>query len=355
MVHTPSAPSATQTAAAQAEYNQNTAETQQLLNMTNQVTPYGTLTYDQTGNSTFTGADGKTYTVPQYTQTTTLNPQQQATLNSTESAAGNIANTADSLSSSGLSSLSQPVDTSGAPALQTSLGSDYSTSPGSNYTSSLGSGYQTSYGGDVGQQYDEAKNAVLNQLTPTLDRQADQTKSSLIASGIRPGTAAYTAAQQGIDDSYTRAANQATMSAQDVENQLNTQAGQQAQFTDSALTNQMQSQNSAALAGQSFTNSADLQNAEFGNSANSQWLQNYYTQRDQPLNELGALLSGSQVSNATTGASSTPQTNVAGVDYSGLVEQNYQDQLSAANQTNSGLFSLGTGLMGVGGSYLGRK
>lgn len=355
MVSTPKAPSATATAAAQAEYNQNTATTQQLLNMTNQVTPYGTLTYNQTGNSTFTGADGKTYTVPQYTQTTTLNPQQQATLNSTESAAGNIANTANSLSASGLSSLSQPVDTSGAPTLQTSLGSGYSSSPGGNYSTALGSGYTTSFGGDTSQAYQDAKNAVLDQYTPTLDRNSEATRAREIASGIRPGTAAYTANEQTIGDNYTRAADQATQTAQSVENQLFNQQAQQAQFTDSSLLNQMDAQNSASLQGQQFSNSALLNNANFDNSANSQWLQNYYTQRDQPLNELSALLSGSQVTNATTGASSTPQTNVAGVDYSGLVEQNYQDQLNQSNQLTSGLFSLGTGLMGVGGSYLGRK
>lgn len=374
MVSTPKAPDPTATAAAQAQYNQNTAVTQQLLNMTNQVTPYGTLTYNQTGNSTFTGADGKTYTVPQYTQTTTLNPEQQATLNQTQAAANNIAQTANSLSSSGLSSLGSAVDTSGAPALQTSLGSRYSSSPGSNYSTSLGngyttglgSGYQTSFGGDVLQAYNDAKNAVMDQYTPTLDRNAEASRAQMVASGIRPGSAAYSANEQTIGDNYTRAADQATQTAQSVQNQLFNQQEQQASFGNSALLNQAQfgnesalnqfnAQNNASLTGQQFSNSALLNSANFNNSANSQWLQNYYTQRDQPLNELSALLSGAQVNNATTGASSTPQTQVGGVNYSGLVENNYNQQLQQSQGMTSGLFSLGTGLMGMGGSYLGRK
>jgi hypothetical protein len=74
----PAPPDPVATAAAQGNMNQNTATTQQLLNMTNQVTPDGSLTYNQSGNNSFTGADGKSYTVPQFTATQTLSPTQQA-------------------------------------------------------------------------------------------------------------------------------------------------------------------------------------------------------------------------------------------------------------------------------------
>lgn len=364
MVSTPKTPSASATAQAQSEYNTNTAITQQLLNQTDQVTPYGNITYSQDGNQTYTGADGKTYTVPKFTQTTTLNPEQQSTLDQTQTAANNIAQTANSLSSSGLSSLGQAVDTSGAPALQTSLGSGYSSSPGSSYSTSLGngystslgSGYNTSFGGDVTSAYNDAKNAVMDQLTPTLDRNAEASRAQAVASGVRQGTAAYSANEQTIGDNYTRAANQATETAQSVQNQLFNQQEQQAAYTDSALLNagnytnsaalnQLNAQNNASLTGQQFSNSALLNSANFNNSANSQWLQNYYTQRDQPLNELSALLSGSQVTNANTSTSSTPQTSVAGVDYSGLVNQQYQSQYQKYQNEMSGISSVGTGLL----------
>src|SRR6185312_2492518 len=77
----PAPPDPVATANAQQNLNQNTATTQQLLNMTNQVTPQGSLTYNQTGSKSVTGADGKTYTVPQFTATQTLSPTAQGLLN----------------------------------------------------------------------------------------------------------------------------------------------------------------------------------------------------------------------------------------------------------------------------------
>src|SRR6187549_781608 len=73
----PAAPDPVATAKAQGDMNQNTATTQQLLNMTNQVTPDGSLTYNQSGTNSFTGADGKVYNVPQFTATQTLSPTGQ--------------------------------------------------------------------------------------------------------------------------------------------------------------------------------------------------------------------------------------------------------------------------------------
>lgn len=67
------------------------------------------------------------------------------------------------------------------------------------------------------------------------------------------------------------------------------------------------------------------------------------TNRNQPIQELSALMSGSQVSQPTFGA--TPQTGVGGVDYTGLVNNQYQAQSQQASAMNGGLFGLlGTGL-----------
>lgn len=72
-------------------------------------------------------------------------------------------------------------------------------------------------------------------------------------------------------------------------------------------------------------------------------LQTALTNRNQPINELSALMSGSQVGMPQFGA--TPQTGVAGVDYTGLVNNQYQAQMQQANAGMGGLFGLlGTGL-----------
>ena len=89
-MESPKAPDPYATAKAQGEMNQNTATTQQLLNMTNQVTPDGNLTYNQTGTNSFTGADGKTYNVPQFTATQTLSPTQQILKDLTDKTKTNV-------------------------------------------------------------------------------------------------------------------------------------------------------------------------------------------------------------------------------------------------------------------------
>ncbi|MGR6800578.1 hypothetical protein, partial [Aeromonas veronii] len=70
------------------------------MNNTNQVTPDGTLNYDQTGtykwNDPYTG---KTYDVPKFTATTTLSPQQQAIKDQSDQTNLNLGKLANSQSS----------------------------------------------------------------------------------------------------------------------------------------------------------------------------------------------------------------------------------------------------------------
>ena len=75
----------------------------------------------------------------------------------------------------------------------------------------------------------------------------------------------------------------------------------------------------------------------------SQAMQEAYAERNQPLQEISSLLSGSQIQ--APQFVNTPQANVAGVDYTGLVNNNYNAQLQASNAKMGGLFGLlGTGL-----------
>lgn len=62
--------------------------------------------------------------------------------------------------------------------------------------------------------------------------------------------------------------------------------------------------------------------------------------RNQPLNELMALLSGTQVDNPAAMSAPTPQTQVGGVDYAGMVQQNYQQQMQNRGSMLGGLFGL---------------
>ncbi|ANL02702.1 putative peptidase_S74 domain-containing structural protein [Rhizobium phage RHEph18] len=87
-------------------------------------------------------------------------------------------------------------------------------------------------------------------------------------------------------------------------------------------------------------------------NGHQQAVQDILTQRNQPLNEISALMSGSQVGMPQFGAG-TNQPSLPTVDYSGLVEQNYQNQLGAYNTQMQQSNSLIGGLFGLGGKLIG--
>jgi hypothetical protein len=106
--------------------------------------------------------------------------------------------------------------------------------------------------------------------------------------------------------------------------------GQQEQLQQDTYANSMYSQ-----ASQNILNSANSYN------------QNQVTERNQPVNELSALLSQSQVSNPTFQQTQTPQ--IPTTDFAQIQQQSYQDQLAASQQSNSLMGSM----FGLGGSILG--
>lgn len=84
------------------------------------------------------------------------------------------------------------------------------------------------------------------------------------------------------------------------------------------------------------------------------------TERNQPLNEITALMSGSQVSQPNF--TQTPSTSVAPVDYSGMSQFGYGQQMEAykqkvgtQNALMGGLFGLAAAPLGGFGSAMGRK
>jgi hypothetical protein len=239
-----------QTAQAQAGLNQSTAISQQLLNQTNQVGPWGSTTYNQTGTNSYTDSSGKTVSLPQFTQTTNFSPQQQAIFDKTQSAQTNLADLANDQSAKMKDYLADPFKFDNQDA------ADWS--------------------------YDLASSRIL----PQQQKNEQALRAQLVNSGLRPGTQAW-------DSEMSRQ----SMANTDQLNQL-------------ALTGRAQA---------------------FGEAQAT---------RAAPINELSALLSGSQVGSPTGGFSATPQASVAGVDYTGLVNQQYQQKAAASGGALGGLFGL---------------
>lgn len=249
---TPQAPDPQQTANAQAGMNRDTAMTQAQLNMVDQQGPYGSLKYSQSGNNTFIDSNGKTVTTPKYTATTSLSPAQQKILNQTQAAELNLGTIANERSNFLKEYLAQPFDVNTATE-------------------------------------DKINELGSARLDPRFAREQDALRTQLVNSGIRPGTAAYTAAMGDFGQTKNDAYNQLALTGRQ-------QAFQEASY-----------------------------------------------ERNQPLNEIGALLSGSQVQ--APQFVNTPQTQVGGVDYTGLVNNQYNQQVNSSNAAMGGLFGLlGTGL-----------
>lgn len=257
----PPAPDPKVTAEAQGAMNQNTATTQQLLNMTNQVTPDGTLTYSQTGNNSFVGADGKTYTVPQFTATQTLSPTQQLLKDLADKTKTNIGNI------------------------------------GVQQSQKIGDLLST----NVNLNNDAIESRLMElgtkRLDPQFARDEESLRTRLANSGIRAGSDAWNAEMQRFGQTKNDAINQLLLSGR-------------------------------------------------GQAVNE-----ILTERNQPLNEIASLMSGSAVSQPNF--TSTPQTSVGGVDYAGMVQNNYnaamdkyKADVSANNAAMGGMFGLGGTLAG---------
>jgi len=124
--------------------------------------------------------------------------------------------------------------------------------------------------------------------------------------------------------------------------------------TSQQLTNAAQGQNySQGLNSANFTNAAqnqlfnqNLAGAQFANTAQQQALAQALQQRNLPINEITALMSGSQIQNpqftpyspTTVGAAPIAQTTQNA--YQGALN-NYNQQVGSNNANTAGLFSLG--------------
>lgn len=242
----PKAPDPKATADAQAQMNRETAITQAGLNSTNQVTPWGNLTYTQSG----TWDDG----TPQFTATTSLSPEQQELYNLSTATQKNLGNIGVEQSGKIRDLLNSPIDMSNE-AVESRLF-------------------------DLGSK----------RLNPVFAEREGQMRQDLLNRGIREGTPAFEAEMRRFNESRNDAFNQ------------------------------------LALTGR------------------GQAMQELLTSRNQPINEITALLSGSQVQSPQF--QSTPQTPVSGVDYAGLVSNNYNQQVAANNSMLGGLAGLGGSLIG---------
>src|SRR3954466_15486259 len=197
----PTPPDPIRTAQGATSTNVATAIANANLNNVNQVTPNGSLNYNQTGNFAWTDpVTGSSYNIPQCTATQTLSPQGQAIQGQTQAAQYNMAGMANAQSAKISGLLSNNMDFSGAPTAgnPSSIGSV----PKAATSFDSGPAIQTSLGsfGDITQDYgpsdgysadrQRVEDSLMARMNPQLQQQQRALEQQLADQGIRYGSQA---------------------------------------------------------------------------------------------------------------------------------------------------------------------
>jgi hypothetical protein len=286
----PQAPDPAKTSAAQTQSNVQTAIANATLGATNQVTPYGSLTYTKTGGEQV----GDNF-VPSYTATQTLSPQQQAIMDQQQALQRQALGLAPTVLENVNRSIAQPLNFDGLPAMA----------------------------GDQAKFRDEAYNALTARSTDSINRAVGLKETALRNQGVAEGSVAWNRAMQPFEQSRVDASQQGTINAGNLAGQNITQA----QAVRNQAINEMLTQRNQPLQDYStlmgFT--GGVQNPQFVNP-----MQGTVSPTDVAGN-INAVYAG-ELQNA---------------------QARYQGQLQAAQQASaSGNAAMG-GMMGLAGAGIG--
>lgn len=385
----PEAPDPIATGRAQTATNVATAIANLYGGQVNQITPYGSLNYTTTGWEEIPDGNGGTIRIPMRTATQSLTPAGQRIQNNTigaQTALSGAAQTAaqrmQGLMGQGINTASLPARAV-APTLSRAPSGDYSArgsiaDAGSiqNNIAGAGQGIRSTYSvADRGQ----VEQALMSRLNPQLAQDRATRENNLRQQGITPGSAAWDREMNTLNQQSTDARMQAILAGGQEQSRLAGLYGQQAQFENAAqaqrfgqvatagqFANAAQAQrfgqNAArtsvfndaqganyqrAMGNAAFNNQAALDQYRLADQARSGALQEQVGLRNQQLNEIQALLGGSQVQSPNF--VNTPGLNMPTTDYAGLIQQNYANQMGQYQQQMNSWNGLWGGLLGLGG------
>lgn len=336
----PPAPDYTAAAQATAQSNLQAAQQQTAANRPTQITPWGTSAWSK-------GPDDA------WTQNISLSPQEQQALNDQMGIQSGKSGLAQGMMGRLGEATAQPFDWSN----MTSMGGvpqagglqATSTQPGQ----PLQAGNLDATG-DMGRQRIEQQ--LFQRMAQPHAQQQSALDTQLAGMGLQRGSEAWGREQQRLGDQQSREMYDAMQTAGTEQSRqfgMAQQAGaqnfgQQAQAGAQNFGQQLQSnaQNfgqQQSMLGQNF--GQQMQSANYQNQLRQQQIQEQQLQRSLPLNELNALLTGSQVAQPSFGGFSQ-QGNAGGVDYSGAAQQQYGAGVAGYNagqQQSQGLMQgLGT-------------
>ena len=225
--------------------------------------------------------------------------------------------------------------------------------------------------------------AIMSRLQPQLTQNENATRQRLANQGLVTGGEAYNNEMRTMGQNRNDLELQAAAQGINLDAMMNQQGFEQAaargQFGNEAQLNQFQAalQNAGMgntalqqdyqnqLAAQTAQNAAVAQNfnqqlnlAQFGNAAQQQSLEQQLALRNQPLNQITGLMSGSQIQmpqfQGYQGANIAAAPIYQGVQdtFQGQMDQ-YAIRQQAKNNLTSGLMGLGGSAMGAAGMFAG--
>lgn len=338
----PAAPDYTAAAEKQGESSKNITEQQTWANRPDQVTPFGTQTWDS--NPEYDPVTGQT--LNKWTQTTNLDPDSQHALDSQLQLQSGRSDLANSLFPRAQSEFGSAMDwdhftnAGGTPNLQ-------QTNP---------EGYQRSIGDTP--SYDKAAgDAIYNQWSdrqePLMKQASSEMDTKLRNQGLKPGDEAYDRAMTNLNnqqgDARTQATYQATIGAGSEASRMQGMDLSAGNFANQATG----AANQAQLTAKNQNFNQNLQQSQYQTQQRQQQIAEAMQKRGFSLNEINAIISGQQV-----GMPSMPGFNQASksdtVDYSGAAKDQYSAALDAANAKNAGISNV-AGLAGTAMMFSDRR
>lgn len=342
----PKAPDPKETASASTSTNVGTAIANSWLNNTNQITPDGNLTYNQSGsykwNDPYTG---KTYDVPTFTATQTLSPQQQAIKDQNDQTNLNLGKLANSQSGRLNDLLGKPFSLDGAPA----AGDPSKIADPTYQNFDKSPNLKTSYVDDFSQDRQRVEDTLMTRLQTGLDKDRLAMEQRLADQGIQSGSQGYKNAMDDYSRSKNDARSSAILSAGQEQSRLAGLARDQATFGNNANQQMWQNnfnatQGNNSISGQKFQDAQKKFDAQ--NVARDKYISEQFALRNQPINEIIGLMNGSQVQHPNF--VNTPGQQIATTDVGGLINTNYQQRLGAYQQQMAQSQGLLGGLFGLG-------
>jgi len=303
MVSSPSPPDPYATAAAQNQQNQQASQYSTVAQNANEVNPYGTVSYKAIEQVPVYGANGQiTSYAPRYERTTALSPDQQKLMGLETQSKYNMGTAGVEQSAKLREHLNKAIDPSQWQAWQTGVkAQDLRQDQGPTDRASIEKAMMESY---------DRSQGAANKAQ----------EAQMAARGMSPGGAGYGNYQKEVMDARGEATRKAYLSSGDEARKA------QAAYND--------------VGTQRYNMDQSL--ASYYNSLRGAQAQEAYAARNQPINEITALMSGSQATVPQFQPFQGAPVNPSNIGQ--YISDNYKAESAAAAQTNAGIFSMVGGL-----------